>query len=104
MILPQIKSVSLISISQLCDNYCNVLLNKKKLYAFKQSELILEGNRNNSGGLWDIPVQKRSITQNKYALPLTYPGVYKDITHKAQHTSFFQNATNPKNTLHSPQK
>ena len=51
MILPQLKIVSLISIGQLCDDDCYLLLNKKKLYDSKESELTLEGNRNNSNGL-----------------------------------------------------
>ena len=77
MILPQLKSALLLSIVQLCDNDCNVVLNKNKLYAFKQSELILEGNRNNLDGLWDISVQKQSMTQKNYALPLAHPIMYK---------------------------
>ena len=35
MILPGLKSASLISIGQLCDDGCNVLLNNRKLYAMK---------------------------------------------------------------------
>ena len=31
------------------------ILDKKKLHVFKQDELVLEGNRNRSDGLWDVP-------------------------------------------------
>ena len=55
-ILPQLKIASLILIGQLCDNDCDVLLNKDKLYAFKQRKIILQGNRKISDGLWDIVV------------------------------------------------
>ena len=39
MILPGLKSASLISIGQLCDDGCNVLLNNKKLLAIKNNQL-----------------------------------------------------------------
>ena len=35
MILPNLKSASLISIGQLCDDNCNVILNKRRLIAIK---------------------------------------------------------------------
>ena len=38
MILPQLKSASLISIGQLCDDNCDVLLNKTKLIAIKNNK------------------------------------------------------------------
>ena len=100
MILPHLKSALLISIDQLCDDNCDVVLNKEKLYAFKQSKLILEGNRNFSDGLWDIPVQKQEIKNRNYALLVAYPSIYKNIIHKAQHTTFPKHPKNPKNTMH----
>ena len=96
--------MSLISIGQLCDDNYDELLNKKKLYAFKENELILEGNRKNSDGLWDIPVQKQSITQKNYALSLPHPSMYKNRAHKAQHTSILQNTANHNNTMRSLQQ
>ena len=41
MILPQLKSASLISIGQLCDDDCDVLLNKQHLIAIKNKKVIL---------------------------------------------------------------
>ena len=45
-VLPQLKTSSLISLGQLCDDDCTVLLHKKKLFAVKDNELLLQGNRN----------------------------------------------------------
>ena len=42
-VLPQLKSSSLLSLGQLCDDGCNVLLNKKKLYPLKEKQIILQG-------------------------------------------------------------
>jgi hypothetical protein len=49
---------SLISLGQLCDDDCEIILNKKKLYAMKKNKIILQGTRSTNGdGLWDIPIQ-----------------------------------------------
>ena len=101
MILPQLKSALMISIGQLYDGNFDVHLNKRKLYAFKESELILEGNRNTSDGLWDILVQKKKMTKNYYTLPVAYHSIYKTRTHKARDTAFLKHTTKSKNTMHS---
>ena len=56
MILPGLSSASLISIGQLCDDGCNVFLNEKTLLAVKDDKVVLEGIRNRTDNLWDIPV------------------------------------------------
>ena len=76
MILPGLKSASLISIGQLCDDGCNVLLNDRKLYALKNKEIVIEGDRNPSDGLWDIPIFKTSISKQNYPAPHIHPGIY----------------------------
>ena len=56
---------SLISLCKLCDDNCQVILDKKNRYAFKNEKLILQGNRSRSGdGLWDVPItrQNKSIS------------------------------------------
>jgi len=72
-ILPNLKSSTLISLGQICDDNCSVLLNKNKLYAVKDDDItynfdrnnfILEGSRNPNDGLWDIPLHKRKILTN----------------------------------------
>ena len=76
MILPGLKSASLISIGQLCDDDCDVLLNKTKLVAIKDNKIILKGTRNYSDGLWDIPIYKRRISEQNYPDPSIHPGIY----------------------------
>ena len=59
--LSELKSASLISLRQLCDNYCIVLLEKENMYAIKEDEVVLRGKRNLTDGLWDIPIHKSTI-------------------------------------------
>ncbi len=58
-IFDKLQSSSLISLGQLCDDDCTVLLNKRYLLAFKNLHHNLYGTRNKTDGLWDIhiPVQ-----------------------------------------------
>ena len=42
----------------------------------KEDEVILEGKRNNSDGIWDIPVYKTEISQNNYRSPSSHPSMY----------------------------
>ena len=83
-ILPQLASSSLISLGQLCDDDCIVLLHKKVLLAIKNKEVILQGIRNPIDQLWDIPVSKEIITEGNYPMPSIYPGIYptRTRTHK----------------------
>ena len=76
--LPQLQSSSLISLGQICDDACTIILDKNKLIAVKdtnikckynKNEIILEGTRNVIDGLWDIPVAKRNITADNYVVP-----------------------------------
>ena len=86
-ILPGLKSASLISIGQLCDDGCDVLLNNKKLLAIKEHKIILEGTRNYSDGLWDIPVYKNTIASDTYALPNIHPGMYPATKVQSAHST-----------------
>ena len=72
-IIPKLKSSSLISLGQLCDDGCNVELDKLNLKVYKNHNLILKGHRNLSDGLWDIPI----------VVPKTHPGLYANRS-KAQ--------------------
>ena len=45
-ILPKLASSSLISLGQLCDDDCVIMLHKKKLLAIKNKEIVLQGIRN----------------------------------------------------------
>ena len=59
MVLPQLKSFSLILLGQLYDNDCQVLLTKHKLYAAEYKELNLKGVRNPNNGIWNITMYKQ---------------------------------------------
>ena len=76
MILPGLKSASLVSIGQLCDDDCDVLLNKKKLIAIKNKKIVLQGTRNYSDGLWDIPIYKKTIQAYNHPMPPTNAALY----------------------------
>ena len=52
IMLPQLKSSSLISLGQLFYDDCSVQLNKKSLKVIKNNEIVLKGTRNHSDGLW----------------------------------------------------
>ena len=56
MMLPNLKSASLILIGQLCDNNCYVILNKDRLITIHNKKV--QGMRNRCDNLWDITVQK----------------------------------------------
>ena len=76
MILPNLTSASLISLGQLCDNKCNILLTEEDLYVLKNNQLILKGTWNHTNNLWDIPIQKTNITENNYLTPTTHAALY----------------------------
>ena len=59
--LPKLRSSSLVSLGQLCDDNCTIVLDKTKLVAIKNDEIILRERRNNLDGLWDIPIGKTRI-------------------------------------------
>ena len=55
-IFPGIKSSSLISIGQLCDDGCTAVFNNKEIGIYKNNTMILRGKRNLTDGLWDISI------------------------------------------------
>ena len=71
-VLPQLASSSLISLGQLCDDGCRVILNDKTLEAYKNQKLVLAGIRNRTDGLWDIPVYKTTMQEGNYKPPLLH--------------------------------
>ena len=64
---------SLISLGQLCDDGCLVLLHKNKLLAAKEGKLVLTGNRNHVNKLWDIPVQRNSTPKQTILQSIPQP-------------------------------
>ena len=51
-----LHSASLIYLGQLSDDYCISILDKNEINILKVKTLILKGHRNNTYGLWDIPI------------------------------------------------
>jgi len=76
--LPALKSSSLISLGQLCDDDCTVILDKNKMLAIKKNEIILRGRRNYLDGLWDIPIQKSRLQSDNYNDPTIHGFQYKN--------------------------
>ena len=75
-ILPKLESSSLISLGQICGDGCAILLDKQRLTAFKDNQIVLQGIRNPHDKLWDIPVTKQTISPDNYALPSIHPSIY----------------------------
>ena len=65
-ILPQLHSASLLSLGQLCDDNCDVHLNKYNINIFKNNKKILQGHRNFSDGLWDVPIPIPMVPKDQY--------------------------------------
>ena len=63
-ILPMLHT-SLISLGQLTDDNCTIILNKKFLHVIKNFKCILTGHRNFTDGLWDIPLQNPAYPTTK---------------------------------------
>ena len=75
-ILPGLESSSLISLGQLCDDDCKVLLDKKSLFVIKKDELILRGYRNKEDLLWDILVTNSDLLKYKNETRINNAGLY----------------------------
>ncbi len=58
-VLPKLRT-SLISLGQLADDNCIIMLTKQHLKVFKHCRCILNGHQNAVDGLWDIPLQNSS--------------------------------------------
>ena len=56
LVLLDLTSSSLMFLSQSYNDRCNINLDKDKLSAHEDSDLIIEGARNKTDGLWDIPL------------------------------------------------
>lgn len=63
-VLPHLRSASLLSLGQLCDNDCEVTLTKKDISIKKDKKLILQGHRNLNDGLWDIHLSRDPLQVN----------------------------------------
>jgi len=96
-VLPQLKSASLLSLGQLCDDGCDVLLHKNNLYAMKDKEIILKGFRNKTDGLWDIPVAKTSLQSDHFKIPQAHAALYLSSTNTIAPSAKAHSVRQPKN-------
>ena len=58
-------------------------LTKVKLIVIKEKQVTLEGNRNYSDGLWDMPIYKTDIQDANYAPPIINLSIYLAINEEA---------------------
>ena len=63
-ILPGLKSSSLLSLGNFCNDGCKVILRKNDCHVIKDNEVVLSGIRNKHDGLWDIPFPQLSSLSN----------------------------------------
>ena len=82
--LPEIKGSLLISLGQLCDDNCTIVIDNIKMLAIKEDELILRGHRNYLDELWDIPIGKTRIQSEKYNVPLHHGLQYRQVTNNVK--------------------
>ena len=82
VIIPKLKSSSLISLGQLCDDGYKIELDKKHLLVKKNNQNILKGYRNHEDGLWDMPIN------TSYQMPPTHPGLYKKRVNHTQQSRY----------------
>ena len=76
LILPNLNSASLLSLGQICDDGCTVVLTNKKLSVVKNKEVLLQGVRNLQDDIWDIPIKQPNMTTHNYKIPTSHTGSY----------------------------
>ena len=66
MIFPGLESASLVSLGQLADDNCDIVLTNNQLLTIKDKKIILTGTRNKNDCLLDIPIYRQ--TNQKYTI------------------------------------
>ena len=77
--LPKLRSSSLLAVGSLCDDRKNIKFDQNKVHAIeyndnvkqlvKESNILLQGNRNPFDGCWDIPIAKTKPQFGNHPLP-----------------------------------
>ena len=91
LILPHLKSASLIAMGPLCDDDCNVIFSKKHMAVIKNNEVILRGKRNKYDDLWDIPIEKTTITPSNIGTTRPHPALYAQLCKKILPRQIYRN-------------
>ena len=60
-VLPGLQNTSLLSLGQLCDDYCTIALRKSDMKVYKNNNLVLKGIRNVAYGLWDAQIKPQKL-------------------------------------------
>ena len=101
-VLTNLRSSSLISLGQICDDNCTILLDNKKLVAaktknvtfnVKPDDIIMEGYRNPIDGLYDIPILKTTIQHNNFQMPSIHVNraINQVVSNKIEHKVILKN-------------
>ena len=75
----------MLSLGKLCDDSYNILLNKQKMYAKEDKEVVIEGEQHHRNGRWDIIIpahhnDKTSVHTNNYATIAYHARLYAAST------------------------
>ena len=97
-----LRSSSLISLGQLCDNNYIILLDKEQMYTIKEDESLLQGKRNLIDGLWDILIHKSIMQEEYYEEPQRHGLTYTTPKNNSikQYTSTEKPKKEEKNFFH----
>jgi hypothetical protein len=80
-VVPGLAHSSLISIKQLCNSGCHVIFTKNNCKVYRKAELMLEGKRHPSTGLWIVPMSSTKLP------PQIPPKFESHSAHNAYQTS-----------------
>ena len=76
-IFPHLKSASLVSLGQLCDNDCVVILNKNEIIVKKKNKTVLKGHHNFTDGLWDISLSTFQPNKSPRSSSIKAPSTFQ---------------------------
>ena len=97
--LPQLKSSSLVSLGQICNDKCTVVINSNELVAAKtkdvqivvpKNKVLFTGKRNFYDDLYDISITKTTIQPNNFIQSKSHC-IYHTTTHTP--SKLFQTST-----------
>ena len=80
-LFPHLRSASLVSLGQLCDDDCVVILDKNKIIVKKDNKIALKGHHNPTDGLWDISLT--TIQRPKSSRLSIFPSAPSTFQHRA---------------------
>ena len=94
-VFPGLTQSSLISISQLCDDGCDVNFKKNWAYVYKNKKLIMKGKRNFRNGMYEI-----NLTNiNKIEIPRNNPIIKDNTINQSQLSSNVYHITKTKEVI-----